>query len=266
MYSYRTYDKFYNPFRRDGVRASTRQLGKGNLVVVEVVGAANNGITAPVTITDAINVQLSLQACPRSDLFIDGWHVDGIERSARSVQIHDLRRSPVADIRDPFHVLHFYLSRRVLDALSADKPLAPIDDMRIQPKTGGGQDPTIEHLIPFCFFSGSKSDEISSLFADHLTLALAAHVTTRYAGIRSPQPNPKGGLSPWQQRRAVDMLHANFDGAVSLSELAAGFSTVKYLPKIGTHARRRARNQNALCKPIPLDKKPMTAGPVCMPA
>jgi hypothetical protein len=41
--------------------------------------------------------------------------------------------------------------------------------------------------------------------------------------------------------------------------------TVTYLPKIGTHARRAARNQNALCKPIPLDKKPMTAGPVSMP-
>ena len=41
---------------------------------------------------------------------------------------------------------------------------------------------------------------------------------------------------------------------------------VTCLPKIGTHARRAARNQNALCKPIPLDKKPMAAGPVSMPA
>jgi hypothetical protein len=74
MYSYQAYDKLYNPFRRDGVKASTRQLGKGNLVVAEIVGAANYGITAPVTIADAINVQLSLPACTRSDLFIDGRH------------------------------------------------------------------------------------------------------------------------------------------------------------------------------------------------
>jgi AraC-like DNA-binding protein len=153
--------------------------------------------------------------------FVHRWKaLDGIDRSARSVQVHDLRRSPVADIRDPFHVLHFYLPRRVLDALSAEKPFAQIDDMRIQPNSGGGHDPTIEHLILSAFSAVQKPDEISSLFADHLTLALGAHVTTRYGGIRLPQPNTKGGLSPWQQRRALDLLHANLDGAVSLSELA----------------------------------------------
>src|ERR1700733_6707639 len=44
------------------------------------------------------------------------------------------------------------------------------------------------------------------------------------------------------------------------------FSAVTCLPKIGTHAIRAPRNQNALCKPISLDKKPMAAGPVSMPA
>jgi len=137
------------------------------------------------------------------------------------VQIHDLRRSPVADIRDPFHVLHFYLPRRVLDSVSADKPFVPMDEIQIQSKAGGGRDPTIEHLILSAFSAVQKPGEISKLFAEHLTIALGAHVITRYGGIRSPELNTKGGLSPSQRRRALDMLHANLDGAVSLSELAA---------------------------------------------
>jgi AraC-like DNA-binding protein len=56
---------------------------------------------------DAVIVELSLTSCARSDLFVAGKHIDGIARGARSVLIHDLRRSPVSEIRDPFHVLIF---------------------------------------------------------------------------------------------------------------------------------------------------------------
>ena len=116
------YQRLYSPFRTGGEKVAARKLTKGNLVFIETVGAANYGVTTPVAFADAFIVQLGLVTCPRSDLFVEGKHVDGVEHGAGSVQIHDLRRSPVSDIRDPFHVrggLSAWQRRRALEILDA---------------------------------------------------------------------------------------------------------------------------------------------------
>jgi AraC family transcriptional regulator len=215
------YHRIYNPFRADGAKAMTRKLANDQLMFMEIVGDANYGVTAPVRSIDAFIVQLSLKTCARSDLFVAGKHMDGVDHGEGSVQIHDLRRSPVSDIRDPFHVLYCYLPRRVLNALPCDKPVAPIDEMQLQPLTPGGRDPAVEHLMLSLLPALERPAQLNNLFAEHVTLALGAHVSSRYAATRPPLPIAKGGLSPRQQRRAIEMLHANLDGALSLSALAA---------------------------------------------
>ena len=215
------YQRLYSPFRAGGEKVAARKLTKGNLVFIETVGAANYGVTTPVAFADAFIVQLGLVTCPRSDLFVDGKHVDGVEHSAGSVQIHDLRRSPVSDIRDPFHVLYFYLPRRVLDPLSQEMRTGPIDAMQLQPRTAGARDPVVEHLMLSVLPAMDKPGEMNDLFAEHLTLALSAHVATQYAGVRPVQTNVRGGLSAWQRRRTLEILDANLDGTVLLTNLAA---------------------------------------------
>jgi AraC-like DNA-binding protein len=214
------YQKLFSPFRAGGEKSAARKLAKGNLVFIETAGAANYGITAPVTFVDAFIVQLGLITCPRSDLFVDGRHVEGVDNSAGSVQIHDLRRSPISDIRDPFHVLYFYIPRRMLNALSMELCTAPLDEMQSQPRTAGARDPVIEHLMRAAMPALDRPDEMNELFAEHLALALSTHVVTQYGGMRSARMNARGGLSRRQQRRVVEMLDANLDGTVSLTGLA----------------------------------------------
>jgi AraC-like DNA-binding protein len=56
---------------------------------------------------------------------------------------------------------------------------------------------------------------------DHLTLAFAAHLARSYGGMLGAPRLIKGGLAPWQERRAQELILANLAGALTLAELAA---------------------------------------------
>ena len=86
-----------------------RKVTKSTLALTEVRGAANHGVTASIPYDDAFLVQLRLLECARCDYFSEGRHVDGVDHRAGLIQLHDLRRDPTVDLRDPFHVMHFYL-------------------------------------------------------------------------------------------------------------------------------------------------------------
>ena len=55
----------------------------------------------------------------------------------------------------------------------------------------------------------------------HTAVALRAHLAAAYASVPSPAaPLAIGGLAPWQQRRAEDMLRAGLVSGVRLDEVA----------------------------------------------
>lgn len=51
-------------------------------------------------------------------------------------------------------------------------------------------------------------------------MAFVSHMASAYGEMRSPSSLPRGGLAPWQERRAKELLDARLDGAVSLADLA----------------------------------------------
>jgi AraC-like DNA-binding protein len=60
----------------------------------------------------------------------------------------------------------------------------------------------------------------SQLFMDSFTLMICSHLVERYAQIREAIPRIKGGLSPWQRRRVVELLREHLDGGLKLATLA----------------------------------------------
>lgn len=214
------YRRLLSPFRSGMEKVATRRLIKGPLIVTETVGEAQYGITSPVPYDEAFIVQIRLMACPRSEFFVDGVHVDDMEHGARSMRIHDLRRSPMADITDPFHLLYFYLPQRTLDELSSDMGIARIDGLKAQPQTAGAIDPVVENLMLSVYPALENPEQINNLFAEHVTLALSAHVASRYGLIASSAGRPIGLLSKAQVRRTKEILDANLSGAVSIADLA----------------------------------------------
>jgi AraC-like DNA-binding protein len=66
----------------------------------------------------------------------------------------------------------------------------------------------------------SRTWEVSSLFIDHVALAVHTHLLSAYGpGVR--RPGPRTGLLAWQQRRVKELIETRLDGRLSLRELAA---------------------------------------------
>jgi AraC-like DNA-binding protein len=58
------------------------------------------------------------------------------------------------------------------------------------------------------------------LALDQLSLVLGAHLLQQYGLQRKTAGHSKGGLAPWQKRRASELLHENMHGRIQLSDIA----------------------------------------------
>jgi AraC family transcriptional regulator len=200
-------------------RLLSRKLHKSTLALTEIQGKEHHGRTASIPYDDAYLVQLRLRECPRCEYFYEGRHVQLADRRAGVILIHDLRRDPVVDLQDPFHVMHMYLPRRALSGLAEEAGASPIDELHIEPGHCI-RDSTVENLFLSLRPALAKPEEASAPFVDHVALALTSHVARAYGGMRAFEPLPRGGLAPWQERRTRERLDADLGGEISLKQLA----------------------------------------------
>src|SRR6202007_480301 len=108
--------------------------------------------------------------------------------------------------------------RDALNAIADDANARRIGDLNYQPV--GIDDATISNLGRAILPALSHPDQVNQLFVDHVLLALGVHVAQAYGGMRLLSQPVRGGLAPWQVRRAIEILGANLDGSVPLKEIA----------------------------------------------
>jgi AraC family transcriptional regulator len=167
---------------------------------------------------DAFFVTLSLRDYPNRVYWEDGRLASVCDIRAGQTCIHDLKRDPVALLDKPHHVLFFYLPRGALNAIADDADAPQIGDLRHDPVSF--DDATVGSLGRAMLPALSHADQASQLFLDHILLALGVHVAQTYGGMRALARPIRGGLAPWQVRRAKEILCANLDGRVPLQEVA----------------------------------------------
>src|SRR5258705_2103075 len=93
-----------------------------------------------------------------------------------------------------------------------------IRDLRYKPGAAVN-DATISSLGSLLLPALGYPDQANRLFVDHVLLAVGVHVAQTYGGMRPVSRLAQGGLAPWQERRAKEMIAANLDG-VPVHELA----------------------------------------------
>jgi AraC family transcriptional regulator len=204
----------------------SRALHKSTLAVTELrCDRPKSGLTAPLPREDAYLVALQLRECHDHDLYFDGRLIRPTNWSAGVTSIYDLRQEPVADIRDPFHCLMFYLPRVALNAVGAEAGAAPLDELRY-PRAVGIDDAVARQLLSSVLPAIAEPRHAHPLFLDHLGLAIASHLAYAYGGIVARHGHHRGGLASWQMRRATDMMTGSTE-APGLSQLAeaCGLST-----------------------------------------
>jgi AraC-like DNA-binding protein len=115
--------------------------------------------------------------------------------------------------------LHFYIPRKAFDAISDDAGASKVAELQYVPGRGV-PDAVISNLGGSMLAALDRPDQANTLFVDHVTFAVAVHVAQTYGGMAPIAKPAQGGLAPWQERRALELLAANLDGHVTLKEIA----------------------------------------------
>ena len=199
---------------------TTRTLRKTEIAVTEIrCDIENNGLTKSIPREDALLVTLQLRDCPRYDLWLDDKQVTTGPLEAGVTCFYDLRRNPIAHSISPFHSLQFYLPCHALNLLADMEGKQHIGDFNDNPGHAV-KDQTIRGLGYSLLPAFARPNEASQLFIDHVTIALAAYVLQTYCVGEISALNPTGGLLPRQERLVKELLAANLNGNVSVSQLA----------------------------------------------
>jgi AraC family transcriptional regulator len=201
----------------------TRSLRGAELAVTETRN--DNpvpGLSGSFALEDAFLVSLKLQNFPDCELWENGKCVMKTDVPAGATYLYDLKTDPRYVIDKPFHSLFFYLPRSALDGLTAQSRTPRVGQLACEP--GVGHDDKIVRHIGASLEEGlRRPDEANQLFVDHMMLALTAHVAQAYGGLRPGTEPGRGGLAPWQVKRACEKLDSDLGGKLSLEQIAAEF-------------------------------------------
>jgi AraC family transcriptional regulator len=116
--------------------------------------------------------------------------------------------------------LHLYLRRTLLEEVAAQSGCSSVE---LLPRLGE-QDPLLERLA-FGMrdaLDDGVGDDASSIYVEHLSYAMAAHLLRKHSGAgRSPPDSGAGVLSKARLAQVVDYIETNLEDPLTLSELAA---------------------------------------------
>ena len=198
---------------------TTRALTKATIGVTRLTCAhEHNGLSAPIPLEDAFLLTMQLDDCAAHDLWVEGRPVATGPLRRGAISIYDLRRQPMVNSVSAFRNIHFYLPRASLNALIEEDGGQAVDELPNDPGLGI-EDPVASGLGLSLETAFDRPDEVTRLFVDHVTVALALHVGRTY-GVRRSRHESSGRLDAIQERIAKDMLEADLRGEVTMAELA----------------------------------------------
>jgi AraC family transcriptional regulator len=199
----------------------TRSLRSVELMVTET--RDDNpvpGLSGSLAREDAFLVSLKLHDYPDCELWERGKCVTKADVHAGTTYLYDLKRDPRYVIDKPFHSLFFYLPRSALDGI-ADQLRSPrIGELSCELGIAH-HDAIIRNIGASFMHALRRPTEVNQLFIDHMMLALTAHVAQTYGGLRRTTEPARGGLAPWQAKRACERLESDLGGKFSLQQIAA---------------------------------------------
>ena len=115
--------------------------------------------------------------------------------------------------------MNFYVPHQALDACAEDANARWIGDLAFTPGIGVN-DRVLAALGSALLPAFEYPHQVNQLFIDSVARAVVAHVSESFGGMQVGARPLRGGLAPWQERRAKEVMDANLDGEISLAELA----------------------------------------------
>jgi AraC family transcriptional regulator len=236
----------------------TRSLRTAEISVTEIrCDGPLPETSGPIQQEDAFVVGLKLRDFPAHKYWEDGRLTPVRDLRAGESCLYDLKRNPTILLDKPSHSLAFHLPRAALDAIADDANAPRIRDLSYEPGAGIN-DLTISGLGSLLLPALSDPDQANPLFVDHVLLAVGVHIAQTYGGMRPMSRLARGGLAPWQERRAREFLLANIKRGVELKEVARACDlSVSYFSHAFRHTLGMAPYKWLIEQRIALSKEKM---------
>ncbi|MGE7414431.1 helix-turn-helix transcriptional regulator [Methylobacterium tarhaniae] len=208
--------------RHFGIRAtSSLPVGRGRLaplVLTRLQGQVTpDAVTAPLKPEAAFSIVIQLQPLQHHDLRLTGRvrHVGMVPAGA--VSALSLGDTPRSAMRGTFDAMQLYLPEAVLHDLAAEEGFArpaglswPRDQV----------DPIALGLAQLLLPAIERPDPARTAFVDHLVLAFLSHAAHLYGQVPTRVSTRRGGLAPWQERRAKELMRARLASPLTITEVS----------------------------------------------
>jgi AraC family transcriptional regulator len=162
-------------------------------------------------------IVLQLKAIPFIEQFLGNKKVSSGHYPVGAVSVIDLQEEPAVLLPNPFDALVQYVPQAALDEVAYSHHRSRVDQL-VWPH--GVVDPVVHQLGKILLNSLDRPHHTSRIFLDHVLQALKCHFVFAYGGVPISAPQFLGGLSPWQVRRATELLEAHLDGNIALQKVA----------------------------------------------
>ena len=204
----------------DAPFAITRSLRQAEIAATEIKVLRPLGrMSDPFPRQEAYMIVFELCDVQGLEYWQEGRHLRNLDVRAGESIIHDLRREPAVLVDRPAHTIQWFLPQAALNALADEANVPHPHELRHEPGVGVS-DAIVGHMNVALLPALRAGAQVSRLFVDHVSLAFAAHMAEAYGGMQAMTRVPKGGLTPWQERQAKDMLLADLTGATPLATIA----------------------------------------------
>jgi AraC family transcriptional regulator len=174
-------------------------------------------IAPPITGELGYIVVVQLKAIPFLQQFLGRKKVSSGYYPVGAVSAINLQERPGLLLPNPFDAIIMYVTQAALDEV-AYAHQAPRVAQLVWPH--GEFDPVVLHLGRTLLSSLDHPQHASKIFVDHVLQALNCHFVCAYGGVATSSTQFRGGLSPWQMRRASEFLEAHLDGNIALQQVA----------------------------------------------
>jgi AraC family transcriptional regulator len=130
--------------------------------------------------------------------------------------LFDLADLPMVEVEGRYDMTRAYLPRRRM--ISVAESMARRRDVRLRLPKPGFDDYIITNLLKIVNFAFDNPEQTSQLLIDEVSVLLMSHLIHNYSNV-SPIERRRGGLAPWQERIAKEILFARIRNPPTVDEL-----------------------------------------------
>jgi AraC family transcriptional regulator len=135
------------------------------------------------------------------------------------ISVIDLMDPCPYEFEGPLEAVQYYIPRQALDQFAHEHGAQPVPTLKWDRTRG---DPILSTLSGVLLKAVEQEQAADRLFVDQIGLSLLAHFAQNYGGMRpNSGASASGGLAPWQERRAKEIMRTRYASQLTIADVAA---------------------------------------------